>query len=147
MGYGVGLTRHRLHLHEAAPARFFQPTLAAAGQVQIGSPRRHGFVDLVHLPLAQQRVVSRAGGRLHGEDQHTGGFAVQPVHRGQRGDAQQPGQPHQCGLLQVASGGRDWQEVRFVDHHQVLVLVQQRQLKGHPGLGRRGAPVPHHFAG
>ncbi|KPF43566.1 hypothetical protein D621_19295 [beta proteobacterium AAP51] len=144
VGDGVGRPGHRFHLHEGAAGFFLKPALHRGGQHQVFAPRRHGFVHLVHAPFAEHRLVGRARGRLHHEEQHASGFQVEPVHGHQGLDAQQPLQPHQHRFLQVAPAGRDGQEVRLVHRHQVFVVVQHFDLERHPRLRRQAAPVPQH---
>ena len=145
-GFRVRRTRHHLHLHEGRAERLLEPAAAGERQREPGAPGRDRLVDLVHLVVAQQRVVRVARCRLHDEHQHAGGFAVEPVHRRQGADAELAHQPHQRRFLQVAAAGRCRQEVRFVHHHEVIVVVQQLEFKGDAWFGRRAAPVPQQRA-
>ena len=45
-------------------------------------------------------------------------------------DAELAFEPHQHGFLQILAGGGDGQEVRFVDHDEMFVLVQDNLVEG-----------------
>ena len=134
-------------MHEGLVLRFLKPHAAIQGPLQAFAPSCDGLVDLVHPALAQQRLVSVALLGLHDEEHHPGGLAVQPVHGHQACDAEQLFHPYQGRFMQVAAAGHGGQEVRFVDGHEVLALVQDGQLERHARFGRGLAPVPIDGAG
>jgi hypothetical protein len=109
-----------------------------------GRDRLIGFGDGA---LAKQRMVGVARGGLDGEQRQARGFAVDAVDRRQVLDAQTALQAHQQGLLHIASGGRDRQEVRFVSHHQPVVLKQDGFIERDHSLVRDVAVVVQKLSG
>ena len=83
----------------------------------------------MHAALTEQRLVGATGGRLAGEQDQAGGVPVDAVQRHQAGYAQAPGEARLQGLLDVFASGHHRQEVRLVDHHQALVLVEHVLLE------------------
>ena len=91
---------------------------------QYGVPGGNRFVGFMHRSIAKQRVVGVACGRVDGEHHQPGGVAVDAVDGHQVIQTELVFQAHKHGLLQVFAGRHDRQEVRFVHHQQVRILVQ-----------------------
>ena len=101
--------------------------------------RRHRQVVLADAPLAEQRLVAAAAGRVGGEQHQPGGLPVDAVQRHERRVVQSPHQPRQQRLAHVGAGGRHRQEVRLAGHDQVRVGM-------HHGLGEGDGRLVRHLA-
>ncbi|MNN48149.1 hypothetical protein D3C81_1626120 [compost metagenome] len=117
----VGDAFHLLHAEERLAG--VQAGFPHQREVQAGQGGSYGFVVLVHLPLAKQRLVAAAAGRIGGEQHQAGGVPIDAVQRHQVRIAQAPGEARLQRLLDVLAGRHHRQEVRLVGHHQVLVDV------------------------
>ena len=93
-------------------------------KIEITTHTRNCLIALRHHLLRKQMLVLATRRRLLGEQYQPGSFAVDAMHGCKRVDAELPLQSHQQGLLQVASAWCDGQKMRFVDHHQIVVLEQ-----------------------
>ena len=79
--------------------------------------------------VSEQRLVRIALVGLDAEQHQPGGFAVNAVNWNQGVNAEPLFEPHQQCFLQVVAGWCDGQEVRFVGHDQMVVLVQHGFFK------------------
>ena len=136
---GVGRAAYLVLQHEVAG--FDDAALACHRQPQALAPRGNRFIGLPDLALAEQRVVGGSGFGLHREHHQAGGIAVDSVDGYQRVDAQLLLEPHQYGLSQVAARGHDRQEMRLVDHDQLLVLEHDDLVKRDARLIGHGAVI------
>ncbi len=77
-----------------------------------------------------------------GEQQQAGRHSVQAVHGDEVREVEQVPEPDQRGFLDVGAARRCGEEVRFVHHQDVFVLVEDVDFHGQAGLGRECAVVP-----
>jgi len=116
---------------------------ACEGKLQRLAPSGHRFIDLVHTPLAKQRLVGVAVLRAFAEQYQAGGFAVDAVQRAQVGTAQLRLQPHQQRFAHIASARRHGQKMRLVGHDQMRVFKQHSGFKRNRIFVGQLAPVVH----
>ena len=88
-----------------------------------------GAVFLVHRTVGEELLVGGARLRAHGEQKHPGREPVQPVHRADRRVVEFSAQPDQRGLHHMRSPRHRRQIVRFVHDHQIVVLMDDRQVE------------------
>ena len=129
---GVGHTGHFVLQHEVA--RLLNAAAAGDGPAQPGPPGCNGLVGFSHLVLTEQRAIGGAAGLLLGKQHQPGGVTIDAVNRHQVIQTQLALEPHQHRFCEVAARGHDGQEVRLVDHQQVIVLVQHHLIKRNGNL-------------
>jgi len=129
------------------------------GSALLDDPRHHlgrhparwqrgdGEVGLAHPPRGEQLLVGGAPLPPGREQEHPGGEPVEPVGRRQLGQAELASQPEHDGLRDVPPPGHGRQEVRLVDHDDVVVPVQDDELTGHGRLLGQVAVQPDRAAG
>ncbi len=93
-----------------------------------GRPRQ---VRLAHLAPREHRLIRAAHLAPRREQQHARRQPVQPVRGRQLRQVEFAPQPHQRRLRDVAAARHRRQEVRLVDHHDVVVAVQHRDVERH----------------
>ncbi len=102
---------------------------SVVGNSSDGVDARARQVRLAHLATGEHRLVRAAHLAAGGEQQHPGGQPVQPVRGAEFRQVEFATQPHQRGLRDVTTARHGGQEVRLVDHDDVVVAVQDRDVE------------------
>ncbi len=144
-GFRVGFAVN--HLGQQVAAGLGHPVPHHHGKVHRGVARRrlrggYALVFLLDLALFEEHLVLAPGLGIRGEQQDSGGHAVEAMHGDQVREAELVPEPDQGRFLDVRPAGGGGQEMWLVHDQQVIVLVQDVQLHRDPGLRRQGAVVP-----
>lgn len=87
------------------------------------------FVNFAYLPLGKQLLVAASRTRLGGKQQNTGCLSIQAVDGRQIVVPKRFSQANQCAVAYIHFRGRGGQEMWFVDHQQVIILVQDPRFE------------------
>jgi hypothetical protein len=139
---GLRIRLALLLLHHEELLAIDHAAAVGEGEVASSSIGRQRLVGLADDALLEHRLVGAARGQVVREDHHAGRLAVEAVDRRQVRQRQLALQAHQQGLAQEAPGRDHRQEVRLVDHQQVLVLEQDLFLERDRGFFVELAVVP-----
>ena len=104
------------------------------GNCKIRIDRRSCQIRLLHQPPREQGLVRAPQLAARGEQQDSCSQPVQPVCRAQLRQVELAAQPYKCRLRDVAPTWHGRQEVRLVDHDDVVVAVQHRNVERHRHL-------------